>query len=786
MGKKKKKKSVSRIGKSNKASEHKPAGKPYPQKAAFSFYQKVLLVGVGIALLVLFEVMVRLLPLGAESPGAGDPFVGFSELHPLFIPYRDSNGVLRMKTAPAKLKWFNQQEFAVEKPPGTYRIFTLGGSTTYGRPYKDPTSFSGFLRKLLNSSPEAQVNFEVINAGGISYASYRVVVLLKELLAYQPDLFVIYTGHNEFLEARTYEDFFNQPTILFKTRELLSGLKTYRLLTRAYRGIRQKTSGMSAGETVSSGRVLPSEVTTLLDRSAGLDYYQRDSLFSRGVFEHFRFNVARMIRLCREAGVQVVFLKPVDNIKDFSPFKSQTRADLDSDGRRRLNNLIFEGISLADRDQPDKSLECFRQAVAIDSLYADAHYFLGSACFQTGDTTRAGKYFLQARELDVCPLRAQEPIHRILREETIKAGVDLIDLPQIFRQASPGGLIGNEMLIDHIHPIPEGNLLIAFTIMNWLGSQGLLPGRSPPDMEDLRDIYWAVMDSLSQDYYSEGVINLAKVLIWADKFNEACLVLDRYSTLIDAEPEAQYLLGTALQKLNAPERALIHFQKSLALEPDHPLVLTSLAKLYTELGQLDSARVTYEKAVELYPDNFAILSNYGILLRELGETDKAHELFSKARDLKPYIPQIRNNLGLNYIKMKKYTQAIKAFEKAIELAPDDPEAYQNLGTVYTLLNQTRQAEQWFLKAISINPDNSVARSNLGNLYLNTGRPELAEEQLRLALIVNPSLLPVYINLARLYQTTERDSLAQETVRQGLELFPGEPELEKLSANPNVD
>ena len=318
MGKKKKKKSISRTGKNDNSRDRKPTGKTHSPKAVF--YQKVLLVFLGGSLLALLEILVRLLPLGAEPPGEGDPFVGFSELHPLFVSYRDSGGSLRMKTAPSKLKCFNQQDFSPVKPHRTFRIFTLGGSTTYGRPYKDPTSFSGFMRKLLNSAPGARVNFEVINAGGISYASYRVVILLKELLAYELDLFVIYTGHNEFLEARTYENFFNQPPLLFKTRELLSALKTYRLLTRAYRGIRQSIAEIAASETSSSAGLLAPEVETLLDRSAGLDYYQRDSLFSQGVFQHFRYNVARMIRLCRDVGVRVVFLRPVDNIRDFSPF----------------------------------------------------------------------------------------------------------------------------------------------------------------------------------------------------------------------------------------------------------------------------------------------------------------------------------------------------------------------------------------------------------------------------------------------------------------------------------
>jgi hypothetical protein len=79
----------------------------------------------------------------------------------------------------------------------------MGGSTTYGHPYEDPTSFCGWLRELLNAAAPDH-RWEVVNAGGISYASYRVALLMEELAGYQPDLFIIYSGHNEFLERRSY------------------------------------------------------------------------------------------------------------------------------------------------------------------------------------------------------------------------------------------------------------------------------------------------------------------------------------------------------------------------------------------------------------------------------------------------------------------------------------------------------------------------------------------------------------------------------------------------------
>ena len=86
----------------------------------------------------------------------------------------------------------------------------MGGSTTYGRPFDDATSFCGWLRELLPvADPSRQ--WELINAGGISYASYRVAALMEELADYQPDVFIVYSGQNEFLERRTYSGIIEMP-----------------------------------------------------------------------------------------------------------------------------------------------------------------------------------------------------------------------------------------------------------------------------------------------------------------------------------------------------------------------------------------------------------------------------------------------------------------------------------------------------------------------------------------------------------------------------------------------
>lgn len=92
------------------------------------------------------------------------------------------------------------ENFLVSKPTGTFRIFCLGGSTTVGFPYWYNGSFSSFLRDRLKALfPDRSI--EVVNLGMTATNSYTVLDLAGDLIKYEPDLFIVYDGHNEFYGA---------------------------------------------------------------------------------------------------------------------------------------------------------------------------------------------------------------------------------------------------------------------------------------------------------------------------------------------------------------------------------------------------------------------------------------------------------------------------------------------------------------------------------------------------------------------------------------------------------
>jgi hypothetical protein len=236
-----------------------------------------------------------------------DPYVGFSGYSPLFHQRTASNGEAVYETAHNKVRWFNVQRFPVRKAKGTVRIFCLGGSTTYGRPYDDRTSFCGWLRNFLPAVDPSR-NWEVINAGGISYASYRATRLMEELVNYEPDIFIVYSGHNEFLERRTYGKLLNTPEVIRDLGTLASRLRLYSALHDV---------------TYEQSAVLPTEVKTLLERSVGPEDYHRDDEMREAVLDHYRASLKRMTHISHRAGARMILVTPASNMGDFSPFKSE-------------------------------------------------------------------------------------------------------------------------------------------------------------------------------------------------------------------------------------------------------------------------------------------------------------------------------------------------------------------------------------------------------------------------------------------------------------------------------
>lgn len=449
--------------------------------------------------LVLGELVLRLF-VPAPPVRGEDPYVSFTGQRPLFV--LDGTGT-RFGAAPERLTAFRPQSFAATKSAETFRVFCLGGSTVQGRPYSVETSFTTWLTLNLQAA-RPDIDWEIVNCGGISYASYRLVPVMREVLGHEPDLMILYTGHNEFLEDRTYQTQKKTPRTLIRLHRTMLHLRSYALADRWL--ARRRTQRTSR-------TVLSSDVRTKLDLRKGLQSYHRDPTWRQGIIEHFGDNLETMIRLARRAGVPVILVNPVSNLKDCPPFKSEFGKDLSAAQRRRATDL-WEQARQLDWSRVHDKLGLLEQAVAIDDRHAGLLFGLGRCYRHIGRPTEARKWFVRAKDEDICPLRIIEPMHEIILETAARHRLPLVDIRAMIEKHTEGGIPGDEWLLDHVHPTISGHQLIADALYQAMAEMDLVhtPDRWGETRDELRQRHLA---SLNEAYYARGLARLRRLQEWS-------------------------------------------------------------------------------------------------------------------------------------------------------------------------------------------------------------------------------------------------------------------------------
>lgn len=129
--------------------------------------------------------LLALLPARADDAD-GDRYY-YEEIYaPFFAPDPDKPGYVR-NVRPGS----NRASFPARKEKGALRVFVAGGSTAGG--YRDLGALGWGLERAL---PGRKI--EAINVGMSGYDSARVQLVLEEVARYEPDVVVVFPGHNDF------------------------------------------------------------------------------------------------------------------------------------------------------------------------------------------------------------------------------------------------------------------------------------------------------------------------------------------------------------------------------------------------------------------------------------------------------------------------------------------------------------------------------------------------------------------------------------------------------------
>ncbi|MEK7723005.1 MAG: hypothetical protein AAB336_01530 [Acidobacteriota bacterium] len=155
------------------------------------------------------------------------------------------------------------------------------------------------------------------------------------------------------------------------------------------------------------------------------------------------------------------------------------------------------------------------------------------------------------------------------------------------------------------------------------------------------------------------------------------------STLSEAKSLA--VLGQFLFYANRPKEAAEILGKSLKIEPNLSLALSTLALLKVKEFYYDEAEDFAEKAIKNEPDNFLNYYRYAVVLSRQGMTEygfvsgyhpvlaeKMREVLRKAIKLNPSFIESYALLGfVNYVRNEQIPESLELLKKVLEVAPNN-------------------------------------------------------------------------------------------------------------------
>ncbi|MGD2112093.1 MAG: SGNH/GDSL hydrolase family protein [Gammaproteobacteria bacterium] len=392
---------------------------------------------------------------------AGLRLGGYGHSYPLFIPVSGAPGYLQAN--PEVVRRFVVDEahapeveilplpFPAQKATGTLRLVVQGGSSAAGWPYGYGASPAGMLQQRLQASLPGR-DIEVISTAMNAVNSYTLLDFADEIIALQPDAVVIYAGHNEYLgilgvgsavsAGRT------RPVVLAWLA--LRDLRILQLLRNTY----LRLAAAEAPPLDAHGHPRG----TLMRRIVGEPLIPLGAPLYRHGAAQFRANLSALLARYRDAGIPVFIGTLASNEQDLEPFASRLAPGTDAAVWQHAYDAGVEALQAGENARARRALEA---AVAIDDGAALAHFRLGRLYEALGDPAAAREAYLRARDRDQLRFRAPQHFNAVIREVAGRHRARVVEVEARLRAEAGDGIIGRDLMLEHLHPNLRGYFLLA-------------------------------------------------------------------------------------------------------------------------------------------------------------------------------------------------------------------------------------------------------------------------------------------------------------------------------------
>ena len=534
----------------------------------------------------------------------------------------------------------NNNYFDEFKKENSYRVFVMGGSSAAGFPYSPNGAFSRYIRKRLELLyPERYI--EVVNIAMSAINSYALRDMLPGVLDNQPDLIIIYAGHNEYYGALGVGsvETLGDTRFLVNTVIWLNRFRTFELL----RDVVKSVSGLFSTPVKSDG--------TLMARMSKRQLIPFNSEKYFAGINQFEGNLRDMLEFAKDKKVPVILGRLVSNLKDQTPFESS-----------------YDG-----------------EFPPADKIFKSAQNELKS-----GQLHKADSLFRLAKDLDPLRWRAPEKINQIIESLGKEFSYPVVKLDSVFNAESASGVVGDDLITDHLHPYLRGFQIIGREIFN----EGIESGIFPRYYKNEFSI--EAQDSITLSRYEftklDSTIALYQIIIlksdWpytkekiSDEGKMKLLNMQTYSDTL------AFLVGKG----------------DLSWEAAHlKLAQSELMNEEFESFLKEISAATDEYPFDPYPYEFAAR-----LLVNLKKFDEAYFYLQKLNELKPGAYSTKW-LGIIDLLNNEVDSAIGHLSKSISFNSSDPQVYYNLAGAYSIKKDYQTALQMVNRCLQIEPNYSIA------------------------------------------------------------------------------
>ena len=614
---------------------------------------RIISISFSLLLLLLFELILRLVGYGHNY----DLFVESETYSDYYVMNDFASEKFFMSEDQATIGYY--EPFLKEKSKDTYRIFVLGESTTVGFPYGFNGSFHRWLKyRLMFTFPD--VNFEIINLSLTAVNSYTIADFAEEVVDYNPDAILIYVGHNEYYGALGVGSAFkagNNPKIV-KSIIRLRELKLYQLVNNIVEGLRKKDDKISEKSLMQH---MPADKKIVFESEK---YWQ--------AINQFKYNINRTLKILDKENIPVFISNLVSNEKDLKPFISEANSEVSAS-------------------------KYFQKAWEL---------------YKNNDFIEAKKQFIKAKEYDLLRFRAPEQINEeIEKMANSYSQVEFVDSKSRFEQASPNDIIGNETLLEHVHPNLYGYALLSDAFFNKIEEKKLIGKDWSAAMsfeQLLHEMPVNEVDSLKGVYQIDYMLNewpfsnnpkpKQNLIIAKSELQKDVL---KYTLGETSWDKVQGKLYTSELKNGNKKKALKISEAFALINPLEESFFKKAALLSVDTQNKDKAAFYYSKEfklnptvagaqqlVKLYilldmPEEALIYYKYLVAVSDKSEqySDKMtilHDIIKNKKDLKlneDHI-DILNKLAWDYIQLRNTELATKYFLMALNIDSKSKETIQ--------------------------------------------------------------------------------------------------------------